>query len=86
MVDMKLPSLTWYLDRIPEEVDLTHLGEALSRDSGQLYVVDTRDWERVPAKIVQRLRPLGRQGKYRVFELRPAEPQSSQVDGVEPPS
>jgi 4-amino-4-deoxy-L-arabinose transferase-like glycosyltransferase len=85
MVDMKLPSLTWYLDRIPEEVDLTHLGEALGRDSGQLYVVDTRDWERVPAKIGQRLRPLGRQGKYRVFELRPAEPQSPQVDGVEPP-
>jgi 4-amino-4-deoxy-L-arabinose transferase-like glycosyltransferase len=85
MVDMKLPSLTWYLDRVPVEVDLAHLADALQRDAGHLYVFDTRDLERVPAEIQARLQPVGEQGKYRVFELGPVRPVPAQVDGVEPP-
>lgn len=81
MVDMKLPSLTWYLDRIPEEIDLGELDRRLGRDEGHLYVFDTRDWDRVPSEIRDRLRPVGRQGKYRVFELG----SGPQVDGAEPP-
>lgn len=84
-VDMKLPSLTWYLDRIPEEVDLAHLDGLLQRDAGHLYVFDTRDWERASSEVRAKLRPVGRQGKYRVFELRPIAPGPAQVDGVEPP-
>jgi 4-amino-4-deoxy-L-arabinose transferase-like glycosyltransferase len=80
MVDMKLPSLTWYLDRVPEEIDLAHLAEAIGRDAGHLYIFDTRDWDRVPNDLGQRLQPVGQQGKYRVFELKPA-----QVDGLESP-
>ena len=85
MVDMKIPSLTWYLDRVPEEIDLDLLADAIRRDAGHLYVVDTRDWKRVPDEIGQEFRALGGQGKYRVFELRPARPDPAQVDGVEPP-
>ena len=85
-VDMKLPSLTWYLDRVPEEVDLTHLDDLLQRDAGHLYVFDARDWERVSSEVRAKLHPVGQQGKYRVFELRPLEPDPTQVDGVEPPS
>ena len=84
-VDMELPSLTWYLDRIPEEVDLAHLDDLLQRDANHLYVFDTRDWERVSSEVRAKLRPVGHQGKYRVFELRPIEPDPAQVDGVEPP-
>ena len=85
MVDMKLPSLTWYLDRVPEEVDLAQLDDLLQRDAGHLYVFDSRDWKRVSSETRAKLRPLGHQGKYQVFELRPIEPDPAQVDGAEPP-
>jgi hypothetical protein len=68
MVAMKVPSLTWYLDRIPEEIDLDQLGQGLDRDRGHLYVFDHRDWEQVAPAIRARLRVLGGQGKYRVYE------------------
>jgi 4-amino-4-deoxy-L-arabinose transferase len=76
MVDMKVPSLTWYLDRVPEEIDLARLGAGLDRDAGHLYLFDQRDWERVPHEIRARLRLVGEQGKYRVYE---------RVDGSAPP-
>jgi len=84
-VDMELPSLTWYLDRIPEEIDLAQLDDLLKSDAGHLYVFDTRDWNRVSSEVQAKLRPVGHQGKYRVFELRPVEPDPARVDGVEPP-
>ena len=84
-VDMELPSLTWYLDRIPEEIDLAQLDDLLKSDAGHLYVFDTRDWNRVSSEVQAKLRPVGHQGKYRVFELRPIEPDRARVDGVEPP-
>ena len=85
MVDTKLPSLTWYADRIPEEIDLVDLENAIGRDRGHLYVVDTRDWQRVPESIEQKFRSVGSQGKYQVFELRSVERDAPQVDGAEPP-
>ena len=84
MVAMKVPSLTWYLDRIPEEIDLAHLEEDLDREDDPLYIFDTRDWEQVTPEAEAKLRAVGHQGKYRVFELLPAEPAGPQVDGVEP--
>lgn len=85
MVAMKIPSLTWYLDRVPDEIDLIQLESELARDDSRLYVFDTRDWETVTPETRAKLRPVGRQGKYRVFELRPVEPAGPQVDGVESP-
>lgn len=75
-VDMRLPSLTWYLDLIPEEIDLAHLDESLDRDEGYLYIFDRRDWARVPAKTQAKLGLVGEQGKFRVYE---------RVDGTPPP-
>jgi len=69
VVDMKVPSLTWYLDRVPEQVDLAHLPERLGQADGTLYVFDWRDLSRVPPASLERLREVGRQGKYRVFAL-----------------
>ena len=68
MVDMKIPSLTWYLDAVPEEIDLAQLDRGLDRDAGHLYVFDHRDWERVAPATRARLRLVGGQGKYRVYE------------------
>ncbi len=86
MVDMKIPSLTWYLDRIPVEVHLDQLDQALRRDEGRLYVVDKRDWAGAPAGLARRVRLVGEQGKYLVFEQRTIqEGDAAAVDGAEPP-
>jgi len=85
MVDMKLPSLTWYLDQIPEEIDLAHLDAQLEQDDGHLYVFDTRDWDRISSETRSKLSPLGHQGKFLVFEYRPTDPEGTAVDEVGPP-
>lgn len=86
MVDMKLPSLTWYLDRIPVEVELDRLAEVLPDHEGGLFVVDRRDWARAPEELVRRLRTVGQQGKYLVFERLPdPESETAAVDEAEPP-
>lgn len=67
-VDMRVPSLTLYLDRAPETVDRTHLADRLGRDDDALYVIDEADLPRVEAVLRSRLREIGAQGKYRVYE------------------
>ncbi|NIM61457.1 MAG: hypothetical protein GTN89_16200, partial [Acidobacteria bacterium] len=57
---MKIPSLTWYLDRVPEEIAPSRLAERLARDRGHLYVFDERDWARIGEEIRSKLAPVGR--------------------------
>ena len=85
MVDMKVPSLTWYLDRIPEEIDFAHLDTRLERNDDSLYVWDTRDWDRLSPEKRSQFSLLGRQGRFQVFERRPAGPAGTPVDEFEPP-
>jgi hypothetical protein len=68
VVDMKVPSLTYYLDRVPEQVDMSHLERRLERDDDPLFVFDEVDLPQVTPVARSRLREVGRQGKYIVYE------------------
>jgi len=68
-VGMKLPSLTFYLDRIPEEVDLVDVDRRLDRGDDPLLVFDLDDLANLPRPSRDRLREVGRQGKYAVLEI-----------------
>lgn len=68
LVDMNLPSLTYYADRVPEKVTDEKLAERLDRGDSPLVVLDEADWGRLSARVRSRLREVGRSGKLRVFE------------------
>lgn len=70
MVEMKVPSLTYYLDRIPQEVAVERLDRRLDTDDDPVIVFDEDDLSAVDVGTLQRLRPIGRQGKYVVYEKR----------------
>jgi 4-amino-4-deoxy-L-arabinose transferase-like glycosyltransferase len=70
MVEMKVPSLTYYLDRVPEEVAAGRLGRRLDADDDPVIVFDEDDLTDVTKATMQRLQPIGRQGKYVVYEKR----------------
>lgn len=67
-VDMRVPSLTFYLDRPVEVVGLAALGPRLERSDDPLFVAGAADLSRLPDPVRRRLQEIGRQGKYRVFE------------------
>jgi len=71
VVDMRLPSLTYYLDAIPEPVDMANLAERISVAGRGLLVFDKRDFPQTPESVRDRLEPIGEQGKYQVFRLSP---------------
>jgi hypothetical protein len=69
-VDVRVPSLTFYLDRPVEVVDSAQLGGRLAQDDRPLFVFIDVDLPAVPAGVAQRLNEFGRYGKYIVFEER----------------
>ena len=68
LVDMRVPSLTFYLDRVPERVDLGKVAERLGRGDFPLLVLDEADLTRIEPSVLARLRQVGQAGKYRVYE------------------
>ena len=68
VVDMNLPSLTYYADRVPEKMSGDALGARLDRGDDPLIVFDVIDLPTVPPATRARLRELARSGKFRVFE------------------
>lgn len=68
VVDMKVPSMTYYLDRVPEMIESPELSSRLDQDDDPLVVFDEVDLSHVPEAALSRLREIGRQGKYRVYE------------------
>ena len=68
VVDINLPSLTYYADRVPERLVGAELADRLDRGDAPLVVIADVDRERLPADVRARLRELGRSGKLRVFE------------------
>lgn len=73
LVGLRVPSLTWYLDRVPEKLPSpADLAARLGRGDGALYVFDEDDLRAVPPQARARVREVGRAGKYRVFEDGPA--------------
>jgi 4-amino-4-deoxy-L-arabinose transferase-like glycosyltransferase len=75
VVDMKVPSLTYYLDRVPQQVELSGLERRIEKPDGAFYVFDEDDLARAPS-AVGRLVSVGQQGKYVVLE-RPPESERS---------
>jgi len=67
-VDMKVPSLTYYLDRVPEGVDMKDFESRLARGDSPLFVFDEDDLESLPPEVAVRLDRVGQQGKYVVLE------------------
>ena len=72
VVSMKVPSLVFYLDRIPEEVAVGRLGSRLDEADAPLIVFDEVDLPELDQQVRARLGEIGRSGKYVVFEERPA--------------
>jgi len=68
VVDMKVPSLTYYLDRVPEQLDMADLEGRLDEKDAPLFVFDQADLSGVASSTRLRLREIGRQGKYVVYE------------------
>jgi hypothetical protein len=66
---MKVPSLTYYLDRVPEEVAMRDLERRLDEPDRSLYVFDEGDLARAPV-FVEGLERLGARGKYVVLTAR----------------
>jgi len=69
VVEMKLPSLTFYLDRVPELLAAEQLADRIRREDGALYVLDEVDRPLIDPEILLRLREVGRRGKFLVFEV-----------------
>jgi hypothetical protein len=68
VVDMNLPSLTYYADRVPEKMSGDALGARLDRGDDPLIVFDAIDLPSVPPATRARLHEVARSGKFRVFE------------------
>lgn len=75
LVGGRLPSLTYYADRVPERVTGAQLAERLERrDAPLVVVVDDTDPNAMPVRVRQGLREIARSGKMRVFEPAAAAP------------
>jgi hypothetical protein len=68
-VEIRVPSLTFYLGRMPEVIEMEDLAEQVERDDAPLFVITDVDLEAVPAQILGNLREIGRQGKFSVYEI-----------------
>lgn len=67
IVSMKVPSLSFYLDRVPEEVEIGRLAQRLDAPDTPLVVFDEDDLARLDARVRERLAEIGREGKYVSF-------------------
>jgi hypothetical protein len=74
VVDIRLPSLTYYADRVPEWVAGERLGDRLERGDAPLVVIADVDLDRIPKEVRKRLREVARSGKLFVFEPAEAAP------------
>jgi 4-amino-4-deoxy-L-arabinose transferase-like glycosyltransferase len=70
IVDMRVPSLTLYLDRVPERIKSPQLRSHLDRDDAPLFVFADVDLPHIPEEDLVRLREIGRYAKFRVYEKR----------------
>ena len=71
-VEIRVPSLAFYLDRVPEVLEMHELEERLLRDDAPIFVFADIDVPDVPAGAWERLAEIGRGGKYVAFEKRPS--------------
>ena len=82
-VEVRVPSLAFYLDRPTEPLEMDELPERLDRGDAPLVVFASVDLPDVPPGTRERLREVGRAGKYRV--LTPIDAARDALDGLRPP-
>jgi 4-amino-4-deoxy-L-arabinose transferase-like glycosyltransferase len=70
IVDMRVPSLTLYLDRVPERIKSPQLQSRLDRDDDPVLVFAEVDLPHIPEDALARLHEIGRRAKFRVYEKR----------------
>jgi 4-amino-4-deoxy-L-arabinose transferase-like glycosyltransferase len=63
VVDIRLPSLTYYLDRSPEAITAGEIDRRLDHDDSPILILAAEDLARVPRTTRARMRELGRAGK-----------------------
>jgi 4-amino-4-deoxy-L-arabinose transferase-like glycosyltransferase len=80
VVEMNLPSLTFYLDRAPEKLFVPDLSDQFDRSDAPLLVFDRRDLDAVEPEVRARLREVGAAGKYVVCT-----PGPRTAEGGDPP-
>jgi hypothetical protein len=68
VVEMNLPSLTFYLDRVPERVHADGFAARLDVHDDPLLVFDRRDLDALPLNLRARVQIVGAAGKYVVCE------------------
>lgn len=73
VVSMRLPSLTLYLDRVPELIPPDALGRRIDREDDPVFVLARSDLRSIPAGSLGRLREIGTGGKLVAMEERRAE-------------
>lgn len=75
VVSIRVPSLVYYSERIPERIGSAELSRRIDREDAPLFVLADVDLPSVPPGVRARLREIGRAGKLRVFEeIDPAVP------------
>ncbi|HUC43863.1 MAG TPA: glycosyltransferase family 39 protein [Candidatus Sulfotelmatobacter sp.] len=68
LVDLNLPSLTYYADRATEKVELGALAARLDRGDRPLVVVDEADMFKLPVAVREHLREVARGSSVVVYE------------------
>ncbi len=68
VVNMNLPSLTWYLDQAPERLAPSRVPDRLSAEDRLVLVLNRRDVPSLSAGTLRRLQEIGSLEKYVVFE------------------
>ena len=76
VVAVRVPSLTFYLDRVPEQILHGELQERLDRDDAPVFVLAHPDLHSLAPEILDRLREVGHDGKLVVLEERAGPPES----------
>ncbi|HEX4824626.1 MAG TPA: glycosyltransferase family 39 protein [Candidatus Polarisedimenticolaceae bacterium] len=67
-VDINLPSLTYYADRVPERLSGPQLPARLAQGDNPLVVISDSDWPALAPEVRAGLREIGRSGKLKVME------------------
>jgi 4-amino-4-deoxy-L-arabinose transferase-like glycosyltransferase len=68
LLDRELPSLTYYLDRVPEKLVSRDLPARLEKGDGALFVMSDKNYDGLPPEVTSRVREVNRVGRLVVFE------------------
>jgi hypothetical protein len=74
VVGTYIPSLTWYLDKVPEKILPKQVSERMNGSENPLIVMEKRHHDRLGPETIRELREVGSAGKYQVLEKVPQTP------------